>query len=195
MKDFYIVSYKPDGEGAPYFFDMDWVPELPSFHYPSANPELSSLSSRYRAIADIRELEADWLPDHFLASHEFLAVCDKLSCSYISCATDLFLKGEPSRKEYFFFVVSERLRAMDVERSSFTLDSNPKLKDISMPSYEVIDRLVILESIGAHLFYFEEIHEVVCSPKFLEACEAAKIFGLDFIKIDEEYRYAPWEDF
>ncbi|MEE5096190.1 DUF1629 domain-containing protein [Pseudomonas alliivorans] len=197
MKDFYLIKYEPDGDGAPYFFDLNWVPELPGFHSPSENPERSSLSSHYRAIADITELEADWLPDHFLASKKFMAVCDKFACSYISRPLDLILKGKSSTKDYFFFAVMERLRAMDLERSKFVLDSNSKTESdgADNPVFELIEKLVVMDDVESHLFYFEGIHETVCSAEFAKECVASEIFGLIFKKIDESYRYAPWEDF
>ncbi|MBN3967987.1 hypothetical protein IMW75_22250 [Pseudomonas gregormendelii] len=198
MKDLYIISYEPDGEGAPYFFELSWVPDLPTFHYPTENPETGALSPHYQAKANVLELSADWLPDHFLASKKFLAVCDSCECEYVSRAVELTIEEgrEPSR-EYYFFAVTERIRAMDLEKSSFVIDSNAKIEnaDIQNPNYECIDKLVISTNVDADLFYFEEIHEVVCSGRFLTECVNRKIHGLTFKKIDDDYRYAPWEDF
>lgn len=197
MKDLYIISYEPNGEDAPYFFDLEWVPNLPTFHYPSANPIECSLIAHYRANADTPKINADWLPDHFLASKDLLAVCDWLGCSYISRPIELNIQGRASEKEYFFFVASDRINAMDLDRSTFTLDTNPKV-DAFMSNaaiYERIEKLVILKNIEADLFYFEEIHEVVCSNEFRNACMKKGLSGLSFKKIDEDYQYAPWDDF
>ncbi|EPN30200.1 hypothetical protein PSTH1771_28195 [Pseudomonas syringae pv. theae] len=197
MKDLYIISYEPNGKGAPYFFDLDWVPDLPTFHYPSENPIERSLSASYRAIADTPEINADWLPDHYLASKNLLDVCDYLGCSYISRPIELDIQGKISEKEYFFFVASDRINAMDLERSTFTLDANPKI-DASVsknPTYERIEKLVIFNNIDSDLFYFEEIHEVVCSSDFRNAYIKKGLSGLSFKKIDEGYQYAPWDDF
>jgi hypothetical protein len=198
MKDIYIIRHEPDGEGAPYFFDLSWTPDLPTFHYPSENPVQGALSTCYRAMADIPQLTADWLPDHFLASKDFLAVCDAFECKYVSRPVELFTQGIAKQdKSYFFFAVVERLRAMDLNSSSFVLDSNVKLGafDLKDSSYERIDKLVVLENIDSDLFYFEEIHEVACSARFLNECVNKKIHGLTFKKIDDDYRYAPWDDF
>lgn len=196
MNDIYIISYEPDGEGAPYFFDLSWVPDLPTFHYPSENPVQGSLSSCYRALADVSQLTADWLPDHFLASKDFLDVCDAFECKYVSRPVELFTQGVIEQdKSYFFFAVVERLRAMDLDNSSFMLDSNVKSDDFKRQNYERIDKLVVSENIESDLFYFEEIHEVVCSDRFFKECVNKKIHGLTFKKIDDDYRYAPWDDF
>ncbi|RMR03108.1 imm11 family protein [Pseudomonas syringae group genomosp. 7] len=197
MKDLYIINYEPNGEGAPYFFDLEWLPDLPTFHYPSANPVEHFLATHYRAIADVPKINADWLPDHFLASKNLLAVCDQLGCSYISRPIELNIQEGVSEKEYFFFVASDRISAMDLDKSTFTLDTNPKI-DTSMsnaPVYERIEKLVISKNIESHLFYFEEIHEIVCSSDFREKYVNENLSGLSFKKIDEDYQYAPWDDF
>jgi hypothetical protein len=198
MKDLYIINYEPDGKGAPFFFDLNWIPELPIFHYPTENPGGGTLSDHYQAKADVTQLSADWLPDHFLASKEFLAVCDFCKCKYISRPVELLTRGKTRQnKEYFFFAVIERLRAMDLDSSSFVIDSNAKseLLDSKNQNYERIDKLVVSKNIDSDLFYFEEIHEIVCSDRFLVECVNKKIYGLTFKKIDDDYQYAPWDDF
>ncbi|QXW44907.1 imm11 family protein [Pseudomonas amygdali] len=197
MKNLYIISYEPNGEGAPYFFDLEWVPDLPTFHYPSENPVESSLTSHYRAIADTPKINADWLPDHFLASKKLLEICDHLRCSYISRPIELNIQGKVSDKEYFFFIASDRINAMDLDMSTFTLDTNPKINASipNAPVYERIEKLVVLKNIKSHLFYFKEIHEVVCSSEFRDKYIAEGLAGLSFKKIDENYEYAPWDDF
>ncbi|KTC61798.1 imm11 family protein [Pseudomonas savastanoi] len=196
MKRFYVISYEPDGEGAPFFFDLEWVPDLPTFHYPSGNPIEHSLTSHYRAIADTPKINADWLPDHFLSSNKLLTVCDKLGCSYISCPIELNIQGKISEKEYYFFAASDRINAMDVDKSTFTLDKNPKITSMpNVPTYERIEKLVILKNIESDLFYFEEIHKVVCSSDFRDTYIKEGLSGLSFKKIDENYQYAPWDDF
>ncbi|WP_236708511.1 hypothetical protein [Pseudomonas sp. Root562] len=86
---------------------------------------------------------------------------------------------------------------MDLDSSSFVLDSNVKsgALDLSSSNYERIDKLVVLDSVESDLFYFEEIHEVVCSARFFNECVDKQIDGLTFKKIDDDYRYAPWDDF
>lgn len=197
MKDLYVISYEPNDEGAPYFFNLEWMPDLPTFHYPSENPMDRSLTSHYRAVAETPRINADWLPDHFLASGDLLSVCDCLGCSYISRPIELNIQGKVSEKKYFFFVASSRINAMDLDKSEFTLDTNPK-SDSSMsnnPTYERIEKLVVLKNIDSDLFYFEEIHEVVCSSRFRDAYVKEGLSGLSFKKIDEDYKYAPWDDF
>ncbi|KPG94940.1 hypothetical protein AEQ67_22635 [Pseudomonas sp. RIT-PI-q] len=198
MKDLYIINYEPDGEGAPYFFDLSWIPDLPTFHYPTENPGSGTLSADYQAVADVPQLSADWLPDHFLASKEFLAICDTFECKYVSRPVELLIQGKIRQdKRYFFFAVIERLRAMDLDNSSFVLDSNAKLEvhGSKSPNYERIDKLVVSKNINSDLFYFEEIHEVVCSARFLAECVNKKIYGITFRKLDDDYQYAPWDDF
>ncbi|MBC3951526.1 imm11 family protein [Pseudomonas folii] len=197
MKDLYIVSYKPDGEGAPYFFDSKWVPDLPAFHFPSENPVESTLSTRYHVTADSPGITADWLPDHFLASKSFLEICDQFACSYISRPVDIDLQGTACGKEYFFFVPSERISAMNLEDSVFTLDRNPKIDGSKSddPVYERIDRLKVSGDVDSHFFYFNEIAEVICSTEFRNECIRKSISGLSFKMIGEHYQYAPWDDF
>lgn len=198
MKDLYIIKYEPDGEGAPYFFDLNWTPDLPDFHYPTENPKDEALSLNYRAIANVPNISADWLPDHFLASKKFLEVCDFYGCKYLSRPVQLIIHGGHGvNKQYSFFAVVERLMGMDPANSIFVLDINSKLEDggEAHKNYERIDKLVISEKIDSDLFYFQEIHEVVCSARFMNECQNKGIYGLRFSLIDKDYRYAPWDDF
>jgi hypothetical protein len=197
MQEYYIVRYKPDGKGAPYFFDLEWSPELPEFHYPSKNPSSESLHDAYTAVADVEGLQADWLIDQFLASDSFLAICDDFKCPYLSREADLSLSNKlaPLSQSYSFFVPLERLRAMDVNQSSFVVDSNDKAGCSNDVEYERIDKLVMQSNIKSHLFYFEEIKEFVCSGDFFKAVLEKKIIGLDFSLLDSSYKYAPWDDF
>ncbi|MDH0744734.1 hypothetical protein N5D61_00010 [Pseudomonas sp. GD03842] len=197
MQKYYIISYEPDGKGAPYFFDVEWSPELPEFHYPTQSPSSESLCDTYYAIAEVERLQADWLIDHFLGSDKFKAICDEFQCPYLSRKVVLSLSDgqAPLSKVYSFFVPSERLRAMDVKQSSFVVDSNDKLGHSHEVEYERIDNLVMQSGIKSHLFYFEEIKEFVCSDAFLKAVLERKIVGLSFSLIDTSYRYAPWDDF
>lgn len=197
MKEFYIVKYKPDGKSAPYFFDLEWSPELPEFHYPSKSPTDESFAESYSAVADVKGLRADWLIDHFLGSDRFLAICDEFDCRYVSRAIDLSLSdsSESLSKSYNFFVPLDRVRAMDVEKSSFVIDGNDKTGFSEDVQYEKIDKLVIRNDIELHLFYFEEIREFVCSREFFNVVSEKKIIGLDFSLIDSGFKYAPWEDF
>ncbi|PHN51106.1 imm11 family protein [Pseudomonas syringae] len=197
MREFYAIVYNPGSEGVPYFFDIEWVPDLPTFHYPSGNPIEHSLTSHYRAIADTPKINADWLPDHFLASKKLLEICDHLRCSYISRPIEINIQGKVSEKKYFFFVASDRINAIDLDMSTFTLDTNPKI-DASIfnaPTYERIEKLVLLKNIESDLFYFEEIRKIVCSSDFREACIEKGLSGLSFKNLDEDYQYAPWDDF
>nr|WP_178088929.1 DUF1629 domain-containing protein [Pseudomonas quercus] len=191
------MKYIPDDEGAPYFFELNWVPDIPVFHYPTESPVQADLCESYQAIAHVAKITADWLPDHFLVSKKFLEICEKLNCSYVCRPVELIIKGKASGLEYFFFIASQRLMAMDLENSKFTIDQNPKIEEqrLNGPSYEKIEKLSIIAGVNSDLFYFEEIKEVVCSSFFRDQCLDKKVSGLDFVKIDDSYQYSPWDDF
>ncbi|WP_236708512.1 hypothetical protein [Pseudomonas sp. Root562] len=102
MKGLYIIGYEPDGEGAPYFFDLSWTPDLPTFHYPSENPAQGALSACYQAMADTPQLTADWLPDHFLASENFWLSAMLSSASTLAGQLNFLLRVWLSKISHIF---------------------------------------------------------------------------------------------
>jgi hypothetical protein len=201
---FFVVKYVADGQKVPYFFDAKWSPELPKFHYPSGNPSDKDLLNRYLVSTDLSDLVADYLPDHYLASDKFKKLCEDADSDVIVRPVDVGLKGgEKITGKYFFLLPAERISFMDVGNSEFTLSLDKYTKkpliseeqDGKFSVYETIETLSIDNTVCSHLFFAREIKEIVCSDFFVEMFKARGLIGLEFERLDKNYRYAPWEDF
>jgi len=198
--DFYILKYAPDGAGAPFFFETDWLPELPEFHYPTENPK--GLNHQYTVKAKIDFLDADYLPDQFLASQRFIELCHELSVDAICKKVKIVgLRGD--MRGYYFFAPSERISLLDKDNSQFSLEvdkhtGRPAVsseEDGEFPVYEVIDLFRVAPEVSSHLFFCRELRDVVCSEVFKRKFVQAGMTGGSFEAIDDAFRYAPWEDF
>lgn len=200
MKEFYVIDSKPDGENIPYFFETIWHPALPAFDLPENTPAVEMFESNYRLAAKIDTLDVDILVDDFLASSNFLELCNSFAVDYLSVPVDVELDGgqKPS-KGYNFFCVAARKEILDEEMSIFALMDDrllrPKSERGDLPVYDRIDKFVIADGVEDDLFYCEEIKRTVCSAAFKAKFMAMKLTGLNFISIDENYVYAPWDGF
>ncbi len=71
----------------------------------------------------------------------------------------------------------------------------PSSERSDLPVYEKIETFVALEDTEYDFFYCEEIRGFVCSQDFKQAYNVKGLSGLVFKPIDENYTYAPFEDF
>ncbi|MFJ4065894.1 imm11 family protein [Pseudomonas sp. NPDC089996] len=194
--EFFVLKYAPNGADTPYFFETEWLPELPEFHYPTENPK--NLNNEYQVKAEIEFLNADYLPDQFLASRKFIDLCDELDVKTIHRKVEINgLQG--SIQNYFFFAPAERISLLDESRSEFSRETDkhtgrPAIsseEDGQFPVYEAIDLFMTLPS-SAHLFFCRELKELVCSKEFQTRFIETRMKGISFESIDNDFRYSPW---
>lgn len=197
---FYVLKYTPDGAGSPYFFETNWLPELPDFHYPTENPK--KLNNQYEVNAKIDFVDADYLPDQFLASRKLITLCNQLAIDAVYRKVDLIgLRGKI--KDYYFFAPTKRISLLDEGKSKFSRDVDKHTgrpatsleEDGEFPVYEIIDRFVVSPLVCSHLFFCRELKELVCSETFRAKFVEARMKGISFEAIDNKFRYAPWEFF
>lgn len=201
---FYIINYVAGEKFCPYFFEVKWDPELPVIDYASELPLPGDLSEKYSVIADLPELLIDYLPDQFLASENVTLLCESLDTEVIVRPVDIALNNNVRPlNNYFFFLPRRRVSFVDEVKSEFILSRDrytglPAVsieQDGEFPVYEKIDRLIVDPTVCCDLFFAREIKKVVCSERFVEMFHAEGLSGVVFEEIDENYRYAPWDDF
>lgn len=198
MKDFYVLS-AAESDDVPLFFDEVWVPELPEFNQVVANPDVSAFSGFYEMKADLNKLNVDVIFEQYLASSEFVQVCEDFHCEFLSIPVMVSLHGSTKpNKEYRFFCVLSRCSLLDVNRSTFDLMDDWLLcpeseREKMSPLYARIDKFSPRSDVEYDLFYCEELKQMACSSVFREAYLKNKFIGLCFDKVDDGFVYAPWE--
>jgi len=198
MKEFYMLS-AAESDDVPLFFDEVWVPELPEFNQVIANPDVLDFSDSYEVEADLNKLYVDVIFEQYLASSEFIRVCESFNCKFLSVPVMISLRGSTKpEKDYRLFCVLSRCSLLDVDRSTFELVDEGLLRPESerqhmSPLYARIDRFSARSDVDYDLFYCEELKQMVCSSGFREAYLKNSFIGLDFEKIDEGFVYAPWD--
>ncbi|WAC00445.1 hypothetical protein OSW16_12660 [Pseudomonas putida] len=197
MKEFYMIS-AAESDHVPLFFDEVWVPELPAFNQVIANPDVLDFSDSYEMEADLNKFHVDVTFEQYLASSEFIRMCENFNCKFLSIPVMISLRGSTKpEKDYKFFCVLSRCSLLDVERSTFELVDDGLLRpenerQYMSPLYARIDRFCARSDVEYDLFYCEELKQVVCSSEFREAYLKNSFIGLYFEKIDEGFVCAPW---
>jgi hypothetical protein len=197
MKELYVLS-AAEGDDVPLFFDEMWVPELPEFNQVIANPDVLDFSSSYEMKADLNKLHVDVIFEQYLASSEFIRMCENFHCNSLTIPVMISLRGSAKpKKDYRFFCVLSRCSLLDVDRSTFELVDDGVLcpeseRQHMSPLYARIDKFFPRSDVEYDLFYCEELKQMVCSSVFREAYLRNSFIGLYFEKIDEGFVYAPW---
>ncbi len=200
MNSYYVVDSNPDGESIPYFFESEWSPELPSFELPRSSPVRVMFASRYTLKAKVESLSVDVLLGDFIASVNFVRLCESLEAEFISVPTEIVTaRNTKVVKDYYFFCVTGRVSMLDRGASQFELMDDrllsPRGERGDFDVFSRIDKFVIKEDVRLDFFYCEEIKRVVCSAKFKLEFESLGLTGLNFTEINDGFVYAPLEGF
>jgi len=154
-------------------------------------------------------LSVDVIFEQFLASSDFVSLCDDLGCGIFTIPVTVELNGQERPEKsysfflatsYSFFLATKRLSILDRKFSRYELmhsgllRSDSEIKD-DVPVYDRIDFFSIRPGVDQHLFFCEETKQMACTDVFRSEFEKRKMTGLEFTLIDEEYKYAPWDDF
>jgi len=198
MKDFYVIS-ADEVNGVPLFFDIEWRPQLPEFNQVLENPSADMFGSSYQAKIDLDAFYGDAFFEQYIASSDFVSLCELYNCTYFSVPLTIELrKGVEASKAYSLFIVQSRHSILDADKSKFILMDDgllrPEGERQSMPAvYDRIEEFVVRGGIDEDLFYCEELKQMVCSAEFKRGYLERNLIGLEFKKIDENFIYAPWE--
>ena len=150
---------------------------------------------------DLNKIDFDlYGSDNAFVSQNFLEVCIKMNVKFRAPPLQMALdNGEKNKKKYFVFLPAEHVNLMDIEKSEFTEEIDLESKSVMInknfppnPIYRQINRLIPDQKLTPHLFRCIEIMELVCTNDFLEAAQVAELKCLEFIPIDENYKYDPW---
>ena len=199
MKEFYVINASEE-DGVPHFFDMEWKPQLPEFNQAVANPSRSMLCASYQAKVDLDKFDADAIFEQYIASSDFIRLCESYKCSYFSAPPIIELrKKTKTNKSYNFLCITSRRSILDIEKSRFTLMSEellrPEAERRGMTAiYDRIDEFAVKPDIEEDLLYCEELRQMVCSSDFKNGYLEKNLIGLDFQKIDDTFVYSPWSD-
>lgn len=203
QNSFFIIERSPDNEGVPAYMAKEYKPELPDFSFnifeKPADP--SQFAEKYFIKAKASKLDGDFLPEDFLASIEFINLCNKLNVKHIQIPVDLKLyRDKTPEKKYFLFFMLTYLDALDEEKSEFivSVDINtgkpntPEGRGLERTYYEKIDKFYVKDDISENLFFCREISKPVCSNKFKEKYESLNLKGIKFTAIDDNYKFDAW---
>ncbi|EKM0529516.1 hypothetical protein ACOQWH_004257, partial [Cronobacter turicensis] len=81
---FFVINFKPDGEGLAHYIDKEYIPELPTFNIHAGLPELTDFCDHYTLKTTVNNLSGDYYPLDDLASDEMLSLCSDLSVEYFN---------------------------------------------------------------------------------------------------------------
>lgn len=197
MKNFYVINADENSD-VPLFFEEEWSPNLPEFNQVVKNPEREIFADSYEMKADLDRFETDVVFEQYIASAEFVRMCESQNCTFIDIPLKVTLSGGvKTEKEYKFFCVISRCSLLDSDNSVFTLMDERLLRPLEeredlTPAYERIDKFVPSNEVSEDLFYCEELKQLVCSSDFKANYDERNFSGLEFQKIDGDFVYAPW---
>jgi hypothetical protein len=201
---FFIPTYQADGSGLPAYFETIWTPELPEFHYPSGTPKNLSLNPAYDVRAKTTKLTGDWYIDDFIASKNTLELASALDVKFLHAPLHVKLNRDKNIEDkYYFFMPLERVDLLDREKSIFNISINmgtgkpatPEDSGLDSTYYDKIEKFVPKRDVHRDLFLCTELKKIVCSVKFRQEWESARLFGLTFTPLNSDFRYDPWEGF
>ncbi len=201
-QDFYVMEYLPDDAGSPHFMDKNWSPELPDYDIFTSPPEEHSFSENYRLKASTEELDCDFSFIDNLASSVFIELCNKYGVSYLCRNLNIsLLKRKKPEKEYFLFYLTDYIEILDKEKSKYIISQDiytglPDTTDsrgLSKTYYDEISNFVIKKDLKKDLFFCQELSRPVCSLKFKEDFESRNLKGIEFINIDDNFKYNAWQ--
>ncbi|MBW7983483.1 imm11 family protein [Enterobacillus tribolii] len=201
-KNYYIIQYSPDDEGVPHFMDKTWTPALPGYDIYTAPPHQNDFAKKYALKAKSYQLNGDYLLNDNLVSHEFIELCNSLNVNFFYIPTDVqLLRSKVPSKEYYLFFLLDYLSILDQNKSIFTISKDinsgklntPEDKGLNKTYYDAIDLFHIKDDVSKHLFFCQEISQPVCSQEFKVKFESLGLKGIEFILIDDNYKYDAWE--
>lgn len=200
---FYMVQYRPGESGCPHFLSGDVNHE--EWEWPMYVMDPFSVEVKrdyvYRLSDPSVSVDFDFYGSQTnFVSEKFLTICDAMGVRYRAIPLRIEIEGVNAvQKKYFIFLPGECVDLLDRSRSEFSEDRDMETGEIAInnlfpgtPMYGWIRRFVVRADCSANLFRCKETMELVCSVEFKLNAERDGLKGLEFIPIDESYRYDPW---
>lgn len=200
MKNYYVISYLPDGKDCPYFVEKDWVPQLPYFDIYRNPPDRELFSDKYVLQAKTTRLNGDFLIEDDIASERAIQLISDFNTPYFSIPIEVNLqRGKVPKKKYELFYLTQYISILDIDGSIFATAASPGSPPESDNSgrmyFDRIDKFHVRKDIESDLFFCIDISKAVCSGEFKSEYEARSLTGLKFTPIDESFVYDPWSGF
>ncbi|ELQ6018341.1 hypothetical protein R2225_003389 [Cronobacter sakazakii] len=190
---FFVINFKPDGEGLPHYIDKEYTPELPTFNIHDGLPKLNEFRNRYTLKTTVDNLAGDYYPLDDLASDEMLSLCSELNVQYFNVPLKIELSHRIGlSKNYNLFYLKKYISIIDKDKSEYEIDDF--ITDDEKIYFSKIDRFVVKEGVNDHLFFCPDIGKPVCSLDFKERFTKQGFVGIDFIAIDSNYKYDEWDN-
>ncbi|MBC3952035.1 imm11 family protein [Pseudomonas folii] len=203
--NFYVLEYESVDEGCPVFLegvantDWEWT-----IYDPAPYKFTITKNHEFRVTdKDVKVLDLDYSgsPTNLVSQH-FLNVCDTLEAKYRSVPVKVNLaNGAETSKDYFYFLSAQWESLLDESKSEYSLELNmesgkPAVNKFypNANCYNWISKFITKNNIEADIFWSSELMELVCSKRFVDKAAQCGLKGLNFVPLDEEYRYDPWNE-
>jgi hypothetical protein len=203
-KKLYILEYRPDGDGCPYFMAEEGEPGAWEWDNQDPNPFGIRVTSSYALrITDheIRFIDFDLYGTNLkYVSDQFIEVCDAFDVRFRPVPLDVtFWDGSRPQKKYSVFLPADHLPILDPERSIVEVERVAETGEPmgnryfpQIPFYKKIEKFVVKDIGLPPLFQCVEINALVCGEEFRVAALNAGLRGLKFVPLDDSYSYDPW---
>lgn len=203
-ENFYLVEYKGGSLGCPIFLEGEENNEWEWEIY-DPNPSKFEITKSYEfKITDngLNELELDYAgsPRRFV-SERFIKLCDELNVLYRSVPVAVYLSsGIETRKKYFYFLSAQWASLVNQQRSEYKLEEDVPGSGADnkyyagVKNYAWIKKLVVSENVGLDFFWCAEFMQHACSERFMKKAQSLRLQGIEYIPLDDSFRYDPWGD-
>lgn len=201
---FFVVRYGRAGAACPAHLSGEFNHDEWEWNVFEPSPATIEIKRNYVfSVTDstIASLNFDFYgsPTIFVSAR-FVSVCDDFGVKFRAIPMTIVLKGVEINN-YSIFLIGDSEALIDVSRSEFAVERDLETKDVVMsrifegyPLYCWIKTLSPRENIRPHLFRCIETMELVCSAQFKRKCDELKINCIDFVPIDSNYIYDPWDE-
>lgn len=200
---FYVVKYCPGEPGCPHYLSGEVNRDEWEWPMYAMDPFSVTVKHDYVYVVSDPGVSVDF--DFYgnqtnFVSENFLGVCDAAGVKYRAIPLRIEFEGAAvAQKSYFIFLPGEHVDLLDRNQSEFEEDRDMETGEVAInnlfpgaPMYSWIRRFVPRKDCKANLFRCKETMEVVCSAEFKIRAERDALKGIEFVPIDESYRYDPW---
>ena len=204
IEQLYFVKYKSGDKGCPiylggkYLKDGKWTGNH-EWDYYNPDPFQSEVESNYSLKMDESFVDLDYSKD--FVSEQFLKILDELKVKYRSIPLKIVLRGNKNpEKKYYILLLVGRVFLLDEGKSKYQIARNLNTQEIiyskfdsSTPVYSLIDEFYIKNIVTPHFFIAEEMGAVMCTATFRDLAKDKGIRGIDFEKVENGFKYDPWD--
>ena len=163
------------------------------------DPFQSEVKSEYTLKMNESFIDLDYSKD--FVSEKFLELLDELKIKYRSIRLEIILRANKNpEKKYYILLLVGRVFLLDEGKSKYQIARNLNTQEIiyskvdsSAPVYSLIDEFYIKDIVTPHFFIAEEMGAVICTANFRNLAKDKNIRGIDFEKVEDGFKYDPWD--